>query len=75
MKGNGGRFLQTTKDHKGTFTIVGDTVKGQMDYDFGTTVHQCQIAFKPNHDLTLTGTLACNFANNAPSETITAQIF
>lgn len=76
MNGDEGKFTQTTdSEHKGTFTVVGDTVQGQGIYAVGEYTRSCQFSFKPTRELNLSGTLACDFGNNAPPETITAPLF
>jgi hypothetical protein len=76
MNANQGRFAQTTnKERRGTFTVVGDMVQGQGEYSVGEYTRQCQVSFRPTREMTLSGTLACDFGSNAPPQTITAPLF
>lgn len=79
MKSNIGIISQSTwSDGKGEFTVVGDTVNGQMRYSFdgpGSGVRLCQVMFKPTRELKLAGTLGCDLGLNVPTESISASLF
>ena len=75
MKSNAGKFgIKLNSSPAGSFTVVGDTVKGDISYQQGAYQSNCQIQFKPTPDLKLVGTLNCNIQLTPPI-TITAPLF
>lgn len=77
MRSNAGNFSETVNNmkEKGTFTVVGETVKGQLEYNVSGYPRQCHIVFKPTRELTLAGIIACDFGNHMPDLFISAPMF